>query len=116
LKHEEDIIQMHIVQYLEIRKIFCASMPNEAAGKGTNKLQIIKRMARLKRMGLRPGAPDLLVFFPWNEWGFIEVKSKTGTLRKNQKEFRDMCKAKNTPWLLARSVSDVALFLEVHNV
>ena len=47
------------------------------------------RMNALKAEGLRPGVCDLMLPAPRGEWHgmFIEMKTKTGTLSENQKEF-----------------------------
>jgi hypothetical protein len=65
--------------------------------------------AKLKRMGLSPGFPDL--FFPYAKKGFhglyIEVKSKTGKLSENQIWWRDFLIEGGNAWYLARSANEI---------
>jgi hypothetical protein len=54
-----------------------------------------RRMSMLKRMGLSPGYPDIMIFLPRD--GFhgmlIELKTSKGRLQKNQVEIHEILKA-----------------------
>lgn len=59
--------------------------------------------AKLKAMGLMPGAADLCLIAPGGQSHFIEVKTEAGSLSRAQKDFRGSCAALGIPWALARS-------------
>lgn len=65
--------------------------------------------ARLKRLGLLAGVPDLLVILPHGEGVFIEVKAPDGDVTSEQHSFSFTCQALGWPWFVARSVDDVRL-------
>jgi hypothetical protein len=78
-------------------------LPHEAAGKG--KFAAIY-MAKAKAMGLIKGSADLV--FVWaGGGGWIELKTETGSLTKEQREFRDWCIATGCNHALCRSVEEV---------
>lgn len=52
------------------------------------------------------GFPDLLFFYQ-SKFYFCELKSETGTLRIEQKEFKLLCEESNTLHLVVRSVDDL---------
>jgi hypothetical protein len=61
--------------------------------------------ARAKAMGMRPGAPDLLLLSPAG-FGFLECKSPGAGLRPEQRAWRDLAAAAGWRWGLARSWDD----------
>jgi hypothetical protein len=61
--------------------------------------------ARAKAMGMRPGAPDLLLLSPAG-FGFLECKSPGAGLRPEQRAWRDLAAAMGWRWGLARSWDD----------
>ena len=101
MKHDESKIQAEIVKYLQSEKIWFCSCPNEAAGKDA-----AIRMSQLKTLGLRSGAPDLLVFLP-NRLVCLEVKSQTGTQSPAQIHFQGKLEELNFEYYVVRSVDDV---------
>ena len=62
---------------------------------------------KLKAMGVKAGAADIMVL-GFHPFIWIEMKSRTGRLRPEQKEWRDWCRSIGAPWFLCRSVEDVA--------
>jgi hypothetical protein len=72
-----------------------------------------REAARLKGMGVKAGAADVLILSPsWKRdghWEFvwIELKSATGSLSRDQKDWRDWCRSIGAPWFLCRSRDDV---------
>lgn len=65
----------------------------------------------LVRIGLYPGAADLLVIHKHPEWlqpvwFFFEVKTETGTQSPNQKKFEGHCNQMSVNYYLGRSLSD----------
>ncbi len=75
--------QCAVVEYCDLRGIPVVHIPNEG-----------KRSARygaqLKRMGMRKGFPDLFIPVARNGYHglFIEMKSKTGRLSEEQKQWQ----------------------------
>lgn len=62
-----------------------------------------------KLLGVKPGVPDYM--FSWSDgdtpdFGFIEFKTKKGTLSKSQKEFKEKCRFMNVKNEMARSEED----------
>ena len=49
--------------------------------------------ARLKRLGVRPGWPDLILLSPEGRPFFLELKRRGGKLSKDQRVFADWCAA-----------------------
>lgn len=72
--------------------------------------------ARLNRMGLVKGAPDLLVCLPRGSGLFIEVKAPKGRIGEAQTAFSFACQSINWPWFVARSIDDVTLAFKALNI
>ena len=106
MKNIEAKIQADIVKHLQAEKHLFCSIPNEAAGKDA-----AVRMARLKTMGLKSGAPDLVVFLPGGRLLCLEVKSPTGTQSDAQKDFAAKLAERAFPYFVVRSVDDVKKIL-----
>jgi hypothetical protein len=62
--------------------------------------------ARLKRMGVRRGVPDLAFVLADGRAAFLEIKTAKGRLTPEQAAFRDACLRGAVPWDIARSVED----------
>ncbi len=88
-RHEEDDLQMAIVQHLRLlapKNVLWWHCPNG----GTRS----KRMgARLKAMGVRPGVPDICLLLADGRPAFLELKSQKGVLSLAQRQFRAFCEA-----------------------
>ena len=69
-------------------------------------------IARLKALGMRPGAHDLLCFVPGPRVFWIEVKPAKGKLSDVQIEFGAAMEALGVPWRLCRSSEDARDFVE----
>lgn len=97
----EDQIQHAIVAWLE-RTIDCAvcHIPN---GMWTS----IKQASRHKKIGLRKGAPDLVVWLSDGQCLAIECKSKTGRLSDDQAYWKETLERLGHDYIVARSVDDV---------
>lgn len=78
----------------------------------------VKTGARLKAMGLRRGWPDMLFVLKDGTVAFCELKRKGASLDNAQKEFRSYLAqigwrgGNEPPYLCARSVEEVAAWLE----
>lgn len=69
----ETRLQREIRKYLALKGFRTVAVPNGATLRGDAKDRAIQ-MANLKRDGLTPGFPDLIVFGKGGRIGFIEVK------------------------------------------
>lgn len=75
----------------------------------------VKRIENSITRNLGNGIPDILFFtpvrgfncYPPSRFYFLELKSDKGTLRPEQKEFKDLCGKSGTGYILARSVDDL---------
>ncbi len=103
---EEDQIQAAIVAH--IRTV----LPNAIVLHLHNNPRSKIDGARLKRMGLTAGAPDLLVCLSKGRGLFIEVKSANGRVQPEQHSFATACNVIGWPWFVARSIEDVSLAFE----
>ena len=65
----------------------------------------------MKRMGLRPGAPDLTVIFADGRTAWVELKSATGSLEPEQKAWRDRLQALGHEWHLFRDHLAMSIWL-----
>ena len=68
--------------------------------------------ARLKAMGVLPGAPDLMFVGHGGVTSFIELKAPGKYLSPAQKAFRDTVTSLGCQYAVARSVDDVAEALQ----
>ncbi len=66
----------------------------------------IREGVKFKRMGVRAGFPDLIVFLPRGRIGFIEMKSADGKLSPAQKDYRDFLIAAGHRWACCRSLDE----------
>lgn len=93
-------IQSEIIQLMQKEKIFCHSVPNEAAGRSK-----VAQM-QLVAMGLRKGVADLVVW--WSHGiGYVEVKRPGGKQSVFQKHFEQMCIDAGFTYDLVYSVDDM---------
>jgi hypothetical protein len=108
MRNDEAHIQAAIVGDLSSQGIYCHSVPNEGAGK--DKLRTMQMIT----MGLRPGTADLVVWFPWGEIGYLEVKTESGRLSERQKRFKRRCEDHGVFYAVVRSVDDVDVLIQAH--
>ncbi len=85
-EHQE---QATFVQWCRINKIPILAIPNGVFLK--DRATAYKIMAKMKREGLEPGAPDLFIPIPTQKHSglFIEMKIPGGTLSQKQKKWID---------------------------
>jgi hypothetical protein len=97
----EDKIQEAIVKYLHyvlVDKIII-SIPNEGRRSPA-------QAVRLKRMGMRPGAADLLLIWRGTPY-FFEIKTAKGVLSDAQMQFREECLGLGIHYTVVRSLDDM---------
>ena len=99
-------IQAEVVKFLQSNGVFFFSVPNELAGANAG-----ARMSKFIATGLRKGAPDLVIFWPDGQLGFLEMKTPTGKQSPQQKVFQKKCEEYGARYDLARSVEGVACLL-----
>lgn len=96
-------VQRGAIRLLAMQRIEAVAVPNGAHLAG-DRLARIKQMAALRKDGLRPGFPDLILFGRGRlQVGFIEVKREVGNdLSDMQEDWRDMLIGWGFPWALIR--------------
>lgn len=66
---------------------------------------------KLRAMGVKPGVPDIIVAGP-GRLIFIELKSATGRLSLEQREFKVWAEASGWAFYVCRNVDDVEIALD----
>ncbi len=103
---KESLILKSILQYLNmIPNVVCWRCNNGA-------VKIGERFLRFSPNGI----PDILGFVSGGRFLAIEVKSKSGKLSKEQKEWRDRMESYGCIYILARSIEDVINVLQSEHV
>lgn len=102
----ESKIQADIVKYLQHRKVFCHSVPNEQSHGNA------VRTGQLVAMGLRTGCADLVIWLGCGRIAYCEVKNEKGRQSEFQKKFQELCEQSGYPYRVVRSVDDVKAYLE----
>lgn len=100
LNHPEADLQRACVQWLRENGFFCLSVPNEAA---------YRRVNYFKDLGLLKGASDLIII-GLEQVFFIEFKSETGRLSKEQIAFKMKVEELGHQYLVIRYLSDLKRF------
>lgn len=112
MQHLEQITHEAIVGHLRLRQRADVMWWHCASGERRDK----RAAARLKRMGVRPGVPDITGLIPVIGqpplFFAIEVKSATGRLSKPQREFIDSVNALGGVAAVVSSVDEGVRFLE----
>lgn len=100
-------VQRSILDLIDALGLEAAAVPNGAnlAGKALNRARLMKEM---KKDGLRPGFPDLIVMGrKAGQIGMLEVKREIGgRLSKEQKGWRDFFREAGHPWACVSSVDE----------
>lgn len=107
--HPERDIQRAIVDALSgpqwARRVFAFHVPN---GGGRNQ----REAKELRRDGVRSGVADLAVMLPDARTLWLEVKAPNGSVKKAQKEFREVCNVLGHPYRVVRSVAEALAAVE----
>ena len=98
--HPEADLQKACVEWLRENGFFCLSVPNEAA---------YRRVNYFKDLGLLKGASDLIII-GLEQVFFIEFKSETGRLSKDQIAFKMKVEELGHKYLVIRYLSDLKKF------
>lgn len=100
-------LQRQIRMYLRVRGFRSVHVPNGSILAGDATKRKIQG-AMLKRDGLMPGFPDLLVYGPEGRVGHIEVKLEGGAMQETQKDVRRWMDEWGHKYAVCRSLEDVA--------
>lgn len=107
LRQSESDIQAQIVALLSFHSrknhYLFFSVPNERDLSASGNR--FAHMAKLKKMGYTPGAPDLVIVKNGTAY-FLEVKTPTGVVSDNQRRFMNNAAAAGAHYSLARSYDD----------
>lgn len=104
MKHPEHDIQVGIVNYLRLKKIFCFAVPNGG-------LRNLKTAAFLKKEGATAGVSDLIILRK-GECIFVEIKTKTGRQSPEQKVFQAAVELLGFKYLIFRNLDDAINFVK----
>lgn len=104
----ESILQGEIVKLLLLYNVFHFSIPNESIG--------IKWGARMKRMGRKKGAPDMVLCFDGGRTVFVEIKTETGRQSQYQLNFQQLSEALGFTYYIWRSIDDAIKFLKMEGI
>jgi len=105
----ESTIQEQIVELLSRLspgRFLFFSIPNSQFISYLPKQTKIRMIAKLKRMGMLPGAADLCIVCKGQTY-FIEVKTEKGKQSENQRLFQSLCHEMGAIYLLATSPEQV---------
>jgi hypothetical protein len=96
-------VQRGAIRLLAMHRIEAVHVPNGSHLAG-DRVARAKQMAALRKDGLRPGFPDLILFGRQpDEIGFIEVKREIGNdLSEDQEDWRDILTVRGFPWAMIR--------------
>lgn len=101
----ETALQRQIRQYIAAVGFHSVHVPNGAVLSGGPE-QRARQMNSLKRDGLMPGFPDLLVYGKGQRIGHIEVKTPKGKIENSQILARDWLEGLGHKYAVCRSVDD----------
>lgn len=101
----EKEVQKDILSTLAAYGFVGVHVPNGAVLAGDERRRSMQ-MNALKRAGVKPGFPDLIVLGPPGKVGFIEVKREGGKLSHDQEHWRDCLALKQVPYAVCRSIQD----------
>lgn len=102
----ETRLQRDMRDYLGKRGFRSVAVPNGATLRG-DKTERSIQMASLKRDGLTPGFPDLIVFGKGGRIGFIEVKCEGNYQTASQKECERWLTEFGQSVVVCRSLLDI---------
>jgi hypothetical protein len=106
VEHPEHEIQCAIVGHLRRLGFYPVAVPNGTLIAGS-KRQRAMRAGILKREGMVPGFPDIVVYGPDGRVGHIEVKNKGQYQKPHQKAAQADLEAFGHVYAVCRSTGDV---------
>lgn len=111
-KQTESAIQIAVAEFLAV------ALPNsvKAFHVPNGGRRDARTGAKLKREGVKAGAPDWIILREGGACALIELKNERGNLSMPQKKWRDWCGLHGVPYAVCRSVGDVQSVLTDWNV
>lgn len=107
---KESDIQIQVADWLRLyesaRDFLWLAIPNEGKDRGN-----IVRLMKLIRMGMKPGAGDILLVIRGRAH-FLELKTAKGTQSDNQIYFMHNCERLEIPYAVARSFEEAQKIIE----
>lgn len=103
--HPESTLQRHLRRWLALRGFIAVHVPNGASLAGDARQRAIQ-MANLKRDGLVPGFPDLLVYGREGRMAHVEVKAEGGRQQDTQRECQQWLEGHGQRYAIWRSIDD----------
>jgi hypothetical protein len=111
---KESDIQIQIADWLRLyesaRDFIFMSCPNEGKDRGN-----VARLMKLLRMGLRPGASDIIIFWQGRAY-CLEIKTEDGVQSDDQKAFEADCARVGVPYAVARSFDEAREILRIWQI
>jgi hypothetical protein len=102
-------VHIAVVEYLDLVLPAGSIVFHPANGEYRDK----RTAAKLRRMGVKPGIPDLVIVSCGGRVAFLEVKpEKGGQLSRPQRDFRDWCLTHSVPYGICLSIDDARAFLD----
>jgi hypothetical protein len=109
---QEDLIQKACVKWFNFKHnkikpyLYCQY----------NNPKSLQHGKHLKEMGLKAGIPDMFLAIPKNGYCgmYIEMKTKTGRLTKEQKQYSVILQEIGYKWVLCRSLEDFKKEIETY--
>lgn len=112
MKQDESKLQIEVFKFLDLAlpsDYRAFAIPN---GGLRNKITA----ARMKREGVKAGVPDIQIITKSGAAALIELKTKTGSLNKAQKEWADWFGRNAVPYACCRDVGEVQAALLDWNI
>ena len=103
-KKQEHNLQVSIINYLRLNKIFCFAVPNGGSRNA-------REGANLKKEGVMAGVSDLIILLP-NKAIFVEIKTDKGRQQETQKLFEEKVKGLGFDYLVWRNIDDAIRFIQ----
>lgn len=107
-------IQSQIVEYVSLLAAQCGFIFFTCSNEGTDRANPA-RLAKLKRMGLRPGVADL-VFVKEGRAYFLEMKKPGGKQSENQIDFQLDCAMVGAQYAVAWSFEEAVEILQLWGI
>ena len=107
-------IQSQVVEYVSLLAAQCGFIFFTCSNEGTDRANPA-RLAKLKRMGLRPGVADL-VFVKEGRAYFLEMKKPGGKQSENQIDFQLDCAMVGAQYAVAWSFEEAVEILQLWGI
>lgn len=111
MRHPESALQQACVELLQIYeaqdRLTFFHVPN-----GARLANASRQGGRMKKLGVRPGVPDLVIVLPGGRTAWVELKSDRGRLSDYQQAWGQTLLALGHHWCIIRDVDQLKNFIE----